>query len=255
MTIIYEINPPKISEGKETSNDEIDSMLSKLQQRVSNISKLCNGIHVTDSVLGTRRVSALTTGKLLKSDHHDLQITISMRVRDKDMNSIKQIVQKSIEIGLDGILVLKGDPSRDNSLDSGLIPSQVVKQLNELGYGKKISFFLSLPSNPNFEKIQKKIMAEPDGFITQVIHSAIQVQRISDKLRPNGFRIIPCILLPSEKNENSAKFLNLDWSGYKENPAKFIKEIHNIAGDVLITSPSDFTFAKDTLKNLQSTKY
>ena len=255
MTIIYEINPPKILDNKEPSNNEINSLLAKLQQRVSSISTLCDGIHVTDSVLGTRRISALDAGKLLKSTYPDLQITISMRVRDKDMNSVIQIVQRSIEFGLDGILVLKGDPSKENSADSGLIPSQVVNQLNQLGYGEKLSFFLSLPSNPNFEKIQKKIMAAPDGFMTQVIHSAIQVQRISDKLRPIGFRIIPCILLPTEKNENSAKFLNLDWTEYKENPAKFIKEIHSIAGDVLITSPNDFTFAKDTLSNLQSTKY
>ncbi|MEK6864962.1 MAG: 5,10-methenyltetrahydrofolate synthetase, partial [Thermoproteota archaeon] len=88
------------------------------------------------------------------------------------------------------------------------------------------------------------------GFMTQVIHSTEQVQRISNKLRTRGFRIIPCILLPTEKNENSAKFLELDWSGYKENPANFIRQIHNIAGDVLITSPNDFTFAKETLKKI-----
>jgi homocysteine S-methyltransferase len=250
MAVIYEINPPKIPDGVSASDDEINSLLTKLLQRVSDISALCDGIHVTDSVLGTRRVSALTTGKLLKTIHPNLQITISMRVRDKDMNLIKQIVQESIESELDGILVLKGDPSQENPIDLGLIPSQVVKQLNELGYGKKTNFFLSLPSNPNFEKIQKKITAAPKGFMTQVIHSAEQVQRISDKLRPNGFRIIPCILLPTEKNESSAKFLELDWSGYKENPAKFIKEIHRIAGDVLITSPNDFAFAKDTLQKI-----
>lgn len=250
MAVIYEINPPKIPDGVSASDDEINSLLTKLLQRVSDISALCDGIHVTDSVLGTRRVSALTTGKLLKVIHPNLQITISMRVRDKDMNLIKQIVQESIESELDGILVLKGDPSQENPIDLGLIPSQVVKQLNELGYGKKTNFFLSLPSNPNFEKIQKKITAAPKGFMTQVIHSAEQVQRISDKLRPSGFRIIPCILLPTEKNESSAKFLELDWSGYKENPAKFIKEIHRIAGDVLITSPNDFAFAKDTLHKI-----
>lgn len=249
MAIIYEINPPKITE-QNTTEDEINSSLSKLLQRVSDISTLCDGIHVTDSVLGTRRVSALTTGRLLKTKHPNLQITISMRVRDKEMNSVKQIVQESIDLGLDGILVLKGDPSKENTSDSGLIPSNVVKQLNELGYGNKMNFFLSLPSNPNFEKIQKKITAAPRGFMTQVIHSAEQVQRISDKLRPRGFRIIPCILLPTEKNENSAKFLELDWSSYKENPANFIKQIHNIAGDVLITSPNDFTFAKETLKKI-----
>lgn len=250
MAVIYEINPPKIPDNVKVSDDEINLLLSKLLQRVSDISALCDGIHVTDSVLGTRRVSALTTGKLLKTIHPNLQITISMRVRDKDMDLIKQIVQESIESELDGILVLKGDPSQENPIDLGLIPSQVVKQLSELGYGKKINFFLSLPSNPNFEKIQKKITAAPKGFMTQVIHSAEQVQRISDKLRPNGFRIIPCILLPTEKNENSAKFLELDWSGYKENPANFIKEIHRIAGDVLITSPNDFAFAKDTLQKI-----
>ena len=249
MAVIYEINPPKIPDVK-TSNDEINSLLSKLVQRVSDISTLCDGIHVTDSVLGTRRVSALTTGKILKTNHPNLQITISMRVRDKDMDSIKQIVQESIDLKLDGILVLKGDPSKENPTDSGLIPSHVVKQLNELGYGKKMNFFLSLPSNPDFEKIQKKITAAPKGFMTQVIHSTEQVQRIFNKLRASGFRIIPCVLLPTEKNENSAKFLELDWSGYKENPANFIRQIHSIAGDVLITSPNDFTFAKETLKKI-----
>lgn len=249
MAVIYEINPPKIPDVK-TSNAEIDSLLAKLVQRVSDISTLCDGIHVTDSVLGTRRVSALTTGKMLKTNHPNLQITISMRVRDKDMDLIKQIVQESIELKLDGILVLKGDPSKENPIDSGLIPSHVVKQLNELDYGNKMNFFLSLPSNPDFEKIQKKIMAAPKGFMTQVIHSTEQVQRISNKLRSKGFRIIPCVLLPSEKNENSAKFLELNWSGYKENPANFIRQIHDIAGDVLITSPNDFTFAKETLKKI-----
>ena len=249
MAVIYEINPPKITDIK-TSNDETNSLLSKLVQRVSDISTLCDGIHVTDSVLGTRRVSALTTGKMLKTNHPNLQITISMRVRDKDMDSIKQIVQESIDLKLDGILVLKGDPSKENPTDSGLIPSHVVKQLNELGYGKKMNFFLSLPSNPDFDKIQKKITAAPKGFMTQVIHSTEQAQRISNKLRSIGFRIIPCILLPTEKNENSAKFLELDWSGYKENPANFIRQIHSIAGDVLITSPNDFTFAKETLEKI-----
>ena len=250
MTGIYEVDPPKIPEDINVSEDKINALLSKLLQRVSDISNLCDGIHVTDSVLGTRRVSALAAGRLLKTNHPNLQITISMRVRDKNMEFIKQIVEESIELELDGILVLKGDPSKENQIDSGLIPSQVVKQLNELGYGKKMNFFLSLPSNPNFEKIHKKITAAPKGFMTQVIHSAEQVQRISDKLRPVGFRIIPCILLPTEKNENSAKFLELDWSSYKENPAKFIKQIHSIAGDVLITSPNDFTFAKETLEKI-----
>ncbi|PIW31542.1 MAG: 5,10-methenyltetrahydrofolate synthetase, partial [Nitrosopumilales archaeon CG15_BIG_FIL_POST_REV_8_21_14_020_37_12] len=142
------------------------------------------------------------------------------------------------------------DPSKDNPYDSGLIPSQVVQDISKTEFYGKVKLFLSLPSNPNFEKIQKKITAAPSGFMTQVIHSSQQVKRISEKLRLQGFRVIPCILLPSEKNEGSAKFLNLDWSEYKDTPAEFIKEIHQISGDVLITSPSDFAFAKETLKKI-----
>lgn len=250
MTIIYEINPPKIPEGMNESSAEIVSLLEKLQQRVSEVSSLCGGIHITDSVLGTKRVSALTTGKILKNNHPHLKITISMRVRDRSMDEIKSIVKESIELGLDGILVLKGDPSKSNSFDSGLIPSKVVKELNKSEFAGKTNFFLSLPSNPNFDKIQKKIDSVPSGFMTQVIHSSNQVRRIAEKLKIRGFRVIPCVLLPSEKNEGSAKFLNLDWSEYKENPAGFIKEIHQIAGDVLITSPSDFAFARETLQKL-----
>ena len=61
-----------------------------------------------------------------------------------------------------------------------LIPSQVVKTLNDNGLGKKTELFLSIPSNPNFAKIQKKIDAKPAGFFTQVIHSKEQIEKISD---------------------------------------------------------------------------
>jgi len=125
MGIIYEINPPKIPNDNIT-DEERDSLLSKLLEKVSEINTFCDGIHVTDSVLGTKRISALSAGKLLKENYPNLQITISMRVRDKDMTMIKQSVQESIDLKLDGILVLKGDPSKENPVDSGLIPSLVV---------------------------------------------------------------------------------------------------------------------------------
>jgi len=174
-----------------------------------------------------------------------------MRVIDKTITSITDLVNDAIVQNLNGVLVLKGDPAAHSTAkNSALVPSQVVKHFNELGFGKKIDFFLSLPSNPNFNKIQKKIDAEPKGFITQVIHSTDQVSRIVDTLKPQGFRIIPIIMIPSEKNSKSAKFLKLDWSNYQDNVIGFINEIHNIAGEVLVTSPNDFQKGKDILKQL-----
>ncbi|MEX2348275.1 MAG: 5,10-methenyltetrahydrofolate synthetase, partial [Nitrosopumilaceae archaeon] len=158
----------------------------------------------------------------------------------------------AILLGLNGVLILKGDPPPAGPKDSKLVPSEVVKQFNEQGFGKKIDLFLSLPSNPDFSKIHKKIEAEPRGFVTQVVNSLDQITRIVEKLKPQGFRIIPCIMLPTEKNTKSARMLNLDWSNYCDDTVSFIKNAHEISGDVLISSPNDFKGALETLKKLSS---
>ena len=61
-----------------------------------------------------------------------------------------------------------------------------------------------ISNNPDFSKIQKKIDANPRGFMTQVIQNVNQVEKLSENLK--GFDVIPIILFPSEKNEKSAKF-------------------------------------------------
>ena len=250
MTLRYEINPPKINPNSEQFLEESLNLLQKVKQRVSEISNLCDSIHLTDSVLGIPRISPVVTGKFIRKFNQNLEITISLRVRDKSLETLTKLMNESVSGGLNGVLILKGDASPNETKDSGLIPSKTVKYFKELGYDKKIDIFLSLPSNPNFDKIQKKIEANPTGFVTQVIHSVDEVSRIVDGIKPKGFKIIPCILLPSEKNAKSAQFLNLDWSNYKNSVEDFIKQIHKIAGDVLITSPNDFNYAKEILGRL-----
>ncbi len=250
MAIRYEINPPKINQEISLSDEETGKLLDKVKLRVSEIETKCDGVHFTDSVLGIPRVSPVTTGALIRKSNEKIQITTSLRVRDKSLSTLTKLMEDVISSKLNGVLILKGDASPNEQKDSGLIPSKTVKYFKDLGFDKKMDIFLSLPNNPDFNKIQKKIEAEPTGFITQVIHSVEEVSRISDKLKPDGFKIIPCVLLPSEKNAKSAQFLKLDWSDYKENTLDFINEIHEITGDVLITSPNDFTYAKEILSKL-----
>ena len=228
MTIRYEINPPKINQEISLSDDETRKLLDKVKLRVSEIETKCDGVHFTDSVLGIPRVSPVTTGALIRKSNEKIQITASLRVRDKTLSTLSKLMEDVISSKLNGVLILKGDASPNEQKDSGLIPSHTVKHFKDLGFDKKMDIFLSLPNNPDFNKIQKKIEAEPTGFITQVIHSVDEVSRISDNLKPSGFKIIPCVLLPSEKNTKSAQFLKLDWSEYKENTLDFINEIHEI---------------------------
>jgi len=207
MTVRYEINPPKIS-------DDGQDVRNVLFERIRTISSACNAIHLTDSVLGIPRVSPFEIARQIRESNKNIKLTCSLRVRDRNLNDIEKIVQQSVGM-VDGILVLMGDKSDTISNKAELVPSQVVKTLNDNGLGKKIELFLSIPSNPNFTKIQKKIDAKPSGFFTQVIHSKDQIEKIASRLKPDGFKIIPCLLLPSQNNLKSAEFLKIDWSNYK----------------------------------------
>jgi len=248
MTLRYEINPPKVIQDTVLSHKELQNSLSNLKQRIVDITPHCTGIHLTDSVLGIPRISPLTIGALTRKTEQTLEITVSVRVRDRNLTSLTQSVCDALLLGLNGILVLRGDPPPKGPKDSGLIPSRVVKDFNELGFGEKIDLFLSLPNFPVFDKIQKKIDSEPAGFVTQVVHSIDEVERIVDKLKPQGFKIIPVVLFPSEKNKKSAEFLKLDWSNYENSIQDFIRDIQKLTGDVLLTSPNDFVGAKSMLE-------
>src|SRR5574342_819816 len=223
MTITYELNPPKVIQDTILSHKELQDSVNRLKERAFSASKHCDGIHITDSVLGIPRISPMITGSFIRRSNTKIEITSSIRGRDRNLTSLTQSVCDAILLDLNGVLILKGDAPPEGPQDSKLIPSDVVKQFNHRGFGKKIDLFLSIPSNPDFDKIHKKIEAQPKGFVTQVISSIDQVTRIVDKLKPQGFKIVPCVLLSSEKNSKSAKMLNLDWSSYQSDAVDFIK--------------------------------
>ena len=250
MTIIYEINPPKVIQDTILSHDQLSESVEKLKERATKIGQVSDGIHLTDSVLGIPRVSPITAGFFIRNSNNKIRITASIRVRDRNVTSITQTICDAILLNLNGVLILKGDSPPAGPTDSGLVPSEVVKQFNDQGFGKRIDMYLSISSNPDFENIHKKIESQPKGFVTQVISSIDQVTKLVDNLKPQGFKIIPCVLVSSEKNRKSAQMLDLDWSEYNKDLVGFVKQVDKIAGNVLISSPNDFTAALDLLHKL-----
>ena len=241
MTIRYEANPPKILPDVNT-----DESIQKFVEKIKIISKKCDAIHLTENVLGFQRVSPIEAGKIIKKEIPNLPITVSLRVRDKSENEISEFVDNCISIGFSGILILMGDPSQTGGKDSGQIPSLTVKRLRERGVDSKIDLYLSISNKPNFSKIGKKLDANPKGFMTQVIQNIEQVQELSKNLK--GFSIIPILLYPSPKNEKSAKFLSLDLVTYGKEFEELLNKTQEITGDVLLTSPSDFSGLNEFLE-------
>ena len=158
MTIRYEANPPKILPGV-----DLNESISKFIDKIKLISKKCDAIHLTENVLGHNRVSPIKIGKLIKKEIPDLKITVSLRVRDKNKNQIEEFIEEAISSRFSGVLVLMGDPSNTSQKDSGLIPSQVVKDLQERHIDSKIDLYLSIPNNQDFAKMKKKLDAHPKG--------------------------------------------------------------------------------------------
>lgn len=254
MTIRYEINPPRVIQNRVLSHKEVRGSLGKVEKRIRKLSRLCDGIHLTDSVLGVPRISPITTGAMIRNDGLKLDITASLRVRDRNITALTQSVYDAVLLGLDGILILKGDKPPKGPKDSKLVPSDVVRHFKDLGFDKNLDFFLSIPANPNFEKIQKKIDAEPKGFVTQVVQSTEQVFRLVDKLKPQGFKVIPCVMVPSENNAKSAKMVGIDFAKYEEDTLDFVSEIYKSTNEVLLTSPNDFQAAINILTKLKRLK-
>ncbi len=241
MTIRYEANPPKILPDVNTEESII-----KFVDKIKIISEKCDAIHITENVLGYQRVSPIKVGEIIKKEIPNLPITVSLRVRDKNEGEIIKFVDTCISIGFTGILILMWDPSQSGAPASVQVSSLVAAMLQEKGYGTKIEIYLSISNKPNFLKIGKKIKANPKGFMTQAVQNIEQVENLSNNLKE--FLIIPIVLFPSEKNQKSANFLNLNLSEYSKEFHEFVKEAHRITGDVLITSPNDFNGLNDYLK-------
>src|ERR687889_2407066 len=122
MKISYELNPPKIMIG----GDYFDAMrlnqeLQILLNRSSELVNLVNGIHLTDSVLGIPRVSSITAASYLMKNAADikrLKLSCSVRTRDRNFTSFCQFVTDAILVGVESLLILKGDkPAADVAAD------------------------------------------------------------------------------------------------------------------------------------------
>ncbi len=259
MNVIYEINPPKILHGSVININTINQEIEKFLYRTQILTKHTNSIHITDSVLGIPRISSVHGAALitdyLKNDQ--LKISCSVRTRDRNINSLIQFATQSVYLGIKDLLFIMGDkPQLNNKIpvDTPLSkPTDVIKILNSLGYSDLINLNLSIPNKIiNVNNLIKKTQANPYGFITQSISSVQEVKDIKKLLEPSPIKLIPCIMIPSEKNNQAAKMIGLDWKGYENNLLEFILQVGDLVDHILITSPNSFSEGVDLISKIKS---
>jgi 5,10-methylenetetrahydrofolate reductase len=255
IKVAYELNPPKIVKGEKFDLGQLKVNIQDMINRASQLCGLVSGIHLTDSVLGIPRLSSVTAARYIK-EHIDAQIKLScsVRVRDRNFPSLCQVVSDAILIGVDSLLILRGDKPPDKLGDSGLSPSTAVRMLKKDGYNKNIKLDLSFPAKVKdmpSKSMRNKLDVCPHSFVTQSISSLSDLGEISDLAKPYGIRVTAVVMVPSEKNRQSASMIGISWSEYETNPVDFILQAAKIADLVLLTSPNSFASGVQLLHDIK----
>ncbi len=252
MKITYELNPPKITGQGTFDRARLDADMQSVAQRASRLKGLVAGIHLTDSVLGIPRVSSITMAGFLKKFSNDIKFSCSLRTADRNYTSLCQAAIDAIMLDVDSLLILMGDTPADGR-DSGLKPSVAIRMLKDEGYDGRIKLNLSFPArikDRSSPAIQNKLDARPHAFVTQSISSLSDLGEIVDLAKPNGIKVVACIMVPADKNKQSAEMIGLDWRQYERNPVDFVKSAAGMADAVLLTSPNSFKSGLDLLGQL-----
>ena len=255
MNLIYELNPPKILNSQRIDIAYLKQELSKFLNRAKIISNFTNHIHITDSVLGIPRFSSILAAQMIMNNltNISMNMSCSVRTRDRNMNSIIQMTTDAIILKISGLLFIQGDkPAFENSERAPSLSNatEAVKLLTSIGFDKFIDLDLSIPNKIlNHKLFQKKVSSKPRRFITQSINSIQEIRDLKDLMKPYHIELIPCIMVPSVKNEGAATMIGLDWSEYQDNFPGFLKEVYKETDHILITSPNSFDEGIKVLKN------
>jgi hypothetical protein len=276
MNIIYELNPPKILHGESFNLSLLSQEIEKFLSRASIVLGITRHVHLTDSVLGIPRLSSITAAQLISKEIESpiVNLTCSIRTRDRNMNSIIQSVADSVMLKIKGLLFIQGDKPSYGSLDISTgspKPTEVINTLNSLGFGNLINLDLSIPNEiSNISNFRKKIRSKPSRFITQSISSIEEIRKLKSMLETECLRednnnnnntnegisqigLIPCIMVPSAKNQKAANMIGLDWSQYEHNFYEFIEKIGDLGiNEILLTSPNSFDEGISVLKKISN---
>jgi 5,10-methylenetetrahydrofolate reductase len=247
--IRFELNPPKTVQNRYFEESQLRGSLATSVKRADELVGLVDGIHITDSVLGVPRISGISFAHFIRNAGNKLPISCSVRSRDRNYTSFMQFVGDAILLGLESILILKGDELGPDSSTSNLTPTEILKVLQREDYDKYIRFSLAVSSKvTNRAIIEKKVLSKPYSLVTQSIESLTDLRELAEMAKHHDVKTVACIMVPSEKNLRSAQMIGLDWKQYSKDPVGFILEASKIADEVLLTSPNHFAAALEVLK-------
>lgn len=192
-----------------------------------------DAITLADNSLASVRISNESLGYLVKTKL-GLRPLIHISCRDRNMIGLQSHLMGLHTLGLHDVLAITGDPARVGDFPgassvydvSSFELIQMIKQLNKgLSFsgkdlGQKAAFSVAAAFNPNVrsldasvKRLEKKIQAGADYFISQPVYSEEKLREIYEKTKHLETPIY-IGLMPLTSNKN-AEFLHNEVPGIK----------------------------------------
>ena len=222
FVITVEVDPPK---GKDYQD---------ILKQVKILKDLgVDAINVADNPLAKVKMSSIIFAHLIK-ERIGVEPILHVTCRDKNVLGLQSDLFGAAALGIDLLLVLRGDLSKEgeypwatNVFDvtpSGLI--EIIRKMNtgiDLAgnpIGKPTNFFIGVAANPNAENLaneiqvlKRKIENGGNFIITQPIYDVETIDRFIEGLAPNKIPILAGILPLISKGQ--AEFLHNEVPGIK----------------------------------------
>ena len=253
--IFFELDPPRVLNQNLLSSEMLANRLDTFYDRVDKVRHLVDGILITDSVLGSPRLPSIYTAiKLRERMEDDFRVICSLRVSDHGPEAIYRLVGDAYSARVESVLLVKGDPPRLGSPVKGAMPTAALAYLRMLGFRRElIKLYLAVPAPATEFDLDRKLMVEPDGLVTQLAGGLDPILSIRDRVKDRVEVLLASLLVPSKKNMESAEALGLKLDeDYASNFTSIVKRLLDEGVGVIIVSPRSFSEGLSMLKSLKN---
>ena len=225
---------------------------SKFVEVLREISNYADGVDIPDSPLGMPSPSSPVVSGAIKVLYPNLKVIAHIRLADlNELALLSQIKALSL-LGVDGVVVTRGDPPVVGSKMSNISSEQALKVVREhLQSSIELGAVLSL-RHPR-EDIINRLRAGFDFFlVTRLSHENFEkFLSICEAAHVYGVKFYPYIIVATAKNIDIIKSLSQPYVKVNEVP-KMVNELRSIVDGVVLSCPRDDETLLELLRSISS---
>lgn len=219
-------------------------------EKVAQVRELVDAVFVPEAPLGYPRAHAIAVAHLVK-EFFGLPALASIRTRDINANALVSLLGAALILGLDGVVVTRGDPPVLGRAveDIGTEDAIKIARSDRRLKGLKLGVIVSLAKS--YARISERLLGmDIDFALVTRLWSPEQVRHeVFEKARKRGIKIVPYVVVSKESDRDRVfKMLRGHQRVFTvEEVEHLVKDLEGFVDGVVITAPASFVDAIQAL--------